>query len=146
MPTLFVEADEPLIVFPSLEDAERYLEREDVEAGVYPRAYDSAGKLYDIAVNNGRVSIVSVAGENDPAGLSRLLRRYLAALDKPVPSEANLESLVSMVLAEEEAFWAERDPYGERYAPRLPLWGCSLLLALAAGVIYLLLNWLRSGN
>jgi hypothetical protein len=42
-PPIFVKADEPLLVFESLERAVSYLEWQDVEAGVY-RGYDSSGR------------------------------------------------------------------------------------------------------
>ena len=45
---LFVAADEPLLVFPSVAAAERYLEAIDVENGVYPAAYGPNGELYRI--------------------------------------------------------------------------------------------------
>ena len=47
MSTLFVQADEPLLVFPSIEVAERYLEAEDVREGVYraPSGRQVSGSL-----------------------------------------------------------------------------------------------------
>jgi hypothetical protein len=33
----------------------------------------------------------------------------------------------------DEEFWAENDPYGDRFAKRLPWWGC--LIAATAAVL-----------
>jgi hypothetical protein len=42
---LFVAADEPLLIFPSIIAAERWLEAIDVENGVYPAAFGPNGSL-----------------------------------------------------------------------------------------------------
>ena len=42
--TLFVAADEPLLVFPSVSVAESHLEAIDVENGVYPAAFGPNGE------------------------------------------------------------------------------------------------------
>lgn len=42
---LFVAADEPLLVFPSVAAAAGYLEAVDVEDGVYPAAYGRPASL-----------------------------------------------------------------------------------------------------
>jgi hypothetical protein len=40
----------------------------------------------------------------------------------------------------EEAFWAEHDPCGERFAAHLPLWGCIAIIVVMAGIVYMLLR------
>ena len=49
---IFVTADEPLLVFRSVEDATAYLESQDVEDGIY-RGYDSDGRDYGIVAGSG---------------------------------------------------------------------------------------------
>lgn len=41
---LFVAADEPLLIYPSVAAAESHLEAVDVEDGVYPSAYGPNGE------------------------------------------------------------------------------------------------------
>src|SRR4051812_27052304 len=64
---LFVAADEPLLVFPSVAAAERFLEATDVENGVYPAAYGPNGEPYRVASLGSRVIIERTGEPNRPA-------------------------------------------------------------------------------
>ena len=124
MSTLFVQADEPLLVFPSIEVAERYLEAEDVREGVYPRAFGPSGERFSIIADGRRVVIKPMAAPADVTGLRELLQRSLSAVGEPVAEDASLPELVAAA----EAFWNDRDPAGDRFSKPVPLWGCLLIV------------------
>jgi hypothetical protein len=123
MPTLFVEADEPLLVFPSVEVAERYLEAPDVRSGTYPRAFGPSGEQFSITTTGEKVVITSLDAPVDEKGLYALLRRSLAAVGEPALEAAQLADLVAAA----EAFWNERDPMDDRFSKPMPWWGCLLI-------------------
>lgn len=124
MPTLFVEADEPLLVFPSAEIAERYLEANDVRDSVYSRAFGPSGEQFTVTAAGDRVVVQSLHAPPDPSGLETLLRRGLAEVGEPAPTSASLTDLVAAA----EAFWDERDPSGGRFSKAIPRWGCLLVV------------------
>jgi hypothetical protein len=126
MPTLFVEADEPLLVFPSVETAERYLEATDVRDGVYSRAFGPSGEQFTVTAAGDQVLIQSLYVPPDPSGLEALLRRGLAEVGEVAPPTATLADLIAAA----EAFWNELDPSGERFSRAIPRWGC-LLVAIS---------------
>lgn len=134
MPTLFVEADEPLLVFPSVEAAKRYLEAEDVRDGLYPRAFGPAGEQFTITAADDVVVIKPLNAPPDERGLQALLRRSLAAVGEPVPDWASLPDLVAAA----EAFWNERDPYGDRFSMPVPWWGCLLIIVCVVALLMFL--------
>ena len=79
---LFVAADEPLLVYPSMAAAERHLEATDVKNGVYPVAYGPNGEPYRIA-SEGDCVIIEATGEpSKPDEFRLLLLRYLEATDR----------------------------------------------------------------
>lgn len=131
MPTLFVEADEPLLTFPSPEVAERCLEAVDVDSGTYPRAFGPSGEQFSITTAGNKVVITPVDAPPDAKALEALLRRYLAAVGEPVSESATLADLVAM----EEAFWNERDPMGDRFSKPVPWWGCLLVVSSIAAIV-----------
>ncbi|MEH3123496.1 MAG: hypothetical protein PGN16_16255 [Sphingomonas phyllosphaerae] len=120
MPTLFVEADEPLLVFPSVEIAQRYLEASDVRNGVYSRAFGPSGEQFTVTAADDLVVIQSLHAPPDSSGLENLLRRGLAEVGELAPTSATLAELVAAA----EVFWVERDPLGERFSKAIPRWGC----------------------
>jgi hypothetical protein len=124
MPTLFIEADEPLLVFPSIEVAEGYLEAEDVRNGVYPGAFGPSGERFSIATEGDLVIIRSIDAPANPDGLRALLKRSLEAVGEPVSDAASLPELVAAA----GAFWNERDPIGDRFSRPVPWWGCLLIV------------------
>ena len=132
--TIFVAADEPLVVYPSVVAAERHLEAEDVRNGVYPVAYGANGKPYRIR-SDGRHVIIEPTGEpNRPGELRLLLQRFLEATGRIPAANSTDDDLVATVWAIESEFWREHDPYGDRFGTRVPLWGCiGFLLLMAAG-------------
>ena len=131
MPTLFVEADEPLLVFPSVEVAEGYLEAEDVRYGVYPRAFDASGRQFSISAEGNLVRIEPIDAPEDPDGLAALLRSSLSAVGQPASNEITLPDLVAAA----EAFWNERDPVGDRFSKPIPWWGCLLVIAGMVAIV-----------
>ncbi|UIJ46693.1 hypothetical protein LZK98_07035 [Sphingomonas cannabina] len=136
MSTLFIEADEPLLVFPSVEIAERYLEAEDVRNGVYPRAFGPSGEQFSITTEGERVIIRLIDAPADVSGLTGLLKRSLAAVDEPMSDAANLPELVAAA----EAFWNERDPFDERFSKSVPWWGCMLVLVGIVAIVAFVLR------
>ncbi|HUD94306.1 hypothetical protein [Sphingobium sp.] len=130
MPNIFVEADEPLLVFPDLKVAERYLEAEDVRNGIYPRAFGPSGEQYSIDADGSRVIISPMDAPADGVALMALLKRSLAAVGEQPHDDATLGELV----ASAEAFWDERDPVGDRFSKPVPWWGC-LLAVITVGAI-----------
>src|SRR3569833_2184518 len=90
---LFVAADEPLLVFPSVEAAERYLEAIDVGNGVYPVAYGPNGEPFRIR-SQGNQAVIESSGEpSRPDELRTLLVRYLQGVAQPVDDEAPTSEL-----------------------------------------------------
>jgi hypothetical protein len=132
--SIFVEADEPLLIFPSIKVAEWYLEAEDVRSGVYPRAYGSTGEQFVLETHGRRVVVRPSVEPADPNALARLLRRHLAAVGVTVSDDVDLPELIAAA----EAFWEERDPTGDRFSRSIPWWGCLLIVAVIAGVMVLL--------
>lgn len=78
---LFVAADEPLQIYPSVAAVERHLEAIDVEDGVYPVAYGPNGEPFRIGSEDNRVIIEPTGEPNRPDELRLLLLRYLEATD-----------------------------------------------------------------
>ena len=111
MTTLFIEADEPLLIFSSVEMAEQYLEANDVRDGVYKRAFGSAGEIFSVRAVGENVVICAVDQPPDPKGLYELLRSSLQNVGKEVPTDADLPSLVAAA----EAFWAGASAFRGRY-------------------------------
>lgn len=124
MPTLFIEADEPLLVFPSIEVAERHLEAKDVRNGVYPSAFGPSGERFSITTEGELVVIRSIDAPANPDGLRMLLKRSLEAVGEPVSDAVSLPELVAAA----EAFWNERDPMGDRFSRPVPWLGCLLIV------------------
>ena len=133
---LFVAADEPLLIYPSVAAAERHLEAIDVENGVYPAAYGPNGELYRIGSEGIRVIIERTGEPNKPDELSALIRRYLEALGRAPDASATFGELVGMAWATESNFWQEHDPYGDRFGTRIPPWGCIAFLLVVAAALY----------
>ena len=133
---LFVAADEPLLVYPSVAAAERDLEAIDVENGVYPVAYGPNGEPFRIESQGTRV-IIELTGEpNRPDELRLLLLRYLEAIGRTPDATATFNDLVTTVLGVESDFWQKHDPYGDRFAKRIPLWGCIAFVVTVAAALY----------
>lgn len=130
MTTLFIEADEPLLVFPSVKSAEQHLEAVDVRDGVYTRAFGPRGEPFSIRAEGERVVIRPARLPADPDSLQMLLRRSLQTVGETPPPDADLPALVAAV----EAFWEERDPFGDRFGTAVPLWGYLATGIAVAGV------------
>lgn len=133
---LFVAADEPLLVYPSVAAAERHLEASDVENGVYSAAYGPNGEPYRIASESNSVIIDSTGEPSRPDELRLLLLRYLEATDRAPDANAIFEDLVASVWAVESDFWKEHDTYGDRFGTRISPWGCTAFIAAVALVLY----------
>jgi hypothetical protein len=97
-PPIFVTADEPLLVFRSAEQAQRWLEWPDVEDGLY-RGYDSEGRLIEFGVKESRVKRRFLPGsridrdvvltiEQDPRHADELRNALTRALSRLRPPEA----------------------------------------------------------
>ena len=133
---LFVAADEPLLIYPSVVAAERDLEAIDVEDGVYPAAYGPHGEPYRIGSEGNRVIIERTGEPNKPDELRALIMRYLGALGRAPEATATFEDLVATAWAIDSDFWQEHDPYGDRFGTRISLWACLALLLVVAVALY----------
>jgi hypothetical protein len=138
---LFVVADEPLLVFPSVAAAQQYLEAVDVQDGVYPAAYGPTGKPYRVGTR-GRQVVIEPTGETEkPDELRTLLVQYLhRRIIREADVHVSLEALVEDVWKIESSFWQEHDPYGDRFGSRIPAWGCLAFLLAVATILYLVLG------
>ncbi|TFI58406.1 hypothetical protein E2493_09725 [Sphingomonas parva] len=134
---LFVAADEPLLIYPSLRAAERALEAIDVENGVYPAAYGPNGEPYGIGTDGQRVVIERTGQSDKPDELKALLLRYLHANGSAPSETTSLGALTTEVWRIESAFWREHDPYRERPGSRIPSWGRMAIVAGFAVFLYL---------
>ena len=137
---LFVAADEPLLIYPSVAAAQRHLEAIDVEDGVYPVAFGPNGEPFRITSDGRRVIIEATGEPNRPDELRPLLVRYLEAAGRTLGATATLDDLVAAAWAVESDFWQEHDPFAERFATRVPAYGGIAFLAGAALVLYLALR------
>lgn len=134
---LFVAADEPLLVYPSIAAAERHLEAIDVRNNVYPAAYGANGEPYRIDLDDNHVVIKRIGETNRPDELKLLLLRYLEAIGRTTSAAATFDDLVATVWTVERDFWQEHDPYGDRFSKPIPLWGCLTFLVFVTAVLYL---------
>jgi hypothetical protein len=133
---LFVAADEPLLVFPSVMAAERCLEAIDVENGVYPAAFGPNGEPFTIGTERNRIIIQRTGEPNRPDELKALLLRYLETVGQPADTSMGLHQIAATVWARESDFWREHDPYSDRFAKRIPLWGCIAVVTVAVMGLY----------
>ncbi|MCW2365532.1 hypothetical protein M2341_000979 [Sphingobium sp. B7D2B] len=129
MTTLFIEADELLMMFSSIEMAEEHLEAIDVRNGA--RAFGQAGELFAIETQGERVIIRAIEQPAEPDRLYELLRRSLQQVGEVVPLDADLPTLVAAT----QAFWTKRQ---RLVSAKLRL-GCVavvILLAVSAALIW----------
>ncbi|TVV71665.1 hypothetical protein [Sphingomonas solaris] len=126
MTILFIEADEPLLMFSSVEMAEQYLEAVDVRSGVYKRAFGQAGELFSIEAESEIVVIRATEQPADPDGLCELLRRSLHGVGEAFLPDADLPTLVAAV----EARWTKR----QRFATAISRWGCIVAVFMLVGL------------
>jgi hypothetical protein len=105
---LFVAADEPLLVYPSVAAAKSHLEAIDVRYGLYPAAYGPNGESYQIEADGDHVVIEATSEPDRPDELSGLLLRYLEATGRTSDATATFAHLVATVWAIERDFWLGR--------------------------------------
>lgn len=141
---LFVAADEPLLVFPSVRAAEGWIEAIDVENGVYPAAYGPNGEPFRVESAGKRVIIEPTGEQNRPEDLRALLLKYLQSRGQTVNDEAPTSELVQQVWRWESDFWQENDPCGDRFSKPLPGWCCAALLLVPAVVLFALVTTFRA--
>ncbi len=133
---LFVAADEPLLVFPSVAAAEQFLEAEDVKNGVYPAAYGPAGEPYSVGSEGKNVVIQRTGEPKRPDEFKVLLLQYLESSDHIADAEVSVDQLVAEVWTIESEFWQEHDLYGDRFGTSIPWWGCAAFVLTIGVVIY----------
>jgi hypothetical protein len=102
---LFVEDDEPLLVFPSIRAAENFLKADDVESGCHPAAYGPNGEQFAVRSEQGRVTVARIAQPDDPERLKAELLRYLEACEDPADAHEPLHDLVARAWAIERGHW-----------------------------------------
>ena len=127
---LFVAADEPLLVFPSIKAAENWVEAIDVENGVYGAAYGSEGEPHHIGTVGNRVVIEPTGEPNRPEDLRALLVKYLQTTGQTFDDRISTAELVQQVWRVESDFWRENDPYGDRFSKPLPRSCCVALVLI----------------
>jgi len=112
-PPVIVDTGSELLLFRSVEAAERYLEPIDVENGEYPAAYDSQGQLLELGIvrsptshlfglvqgTSEHVRIRPVAGPREHAQeLAARLRAYLGTLGAPArEDQGSLDTLLQQL-------------------------------------------------
>lgn len=133
---LFVAAAEPLLIYPSVLAAQRHLEANDVEDGVYPAGYGPNGEPFRISCEGKRVVIESIGEPNRPDELRRLLVGHLEAIGRPPDTTASLDDLTAAAWTVESEFWQENDPYGDRFSKPLPGWCCLALLLVPVPLLF----------
>jgi hypothetical protein len=140
---LFVAADEPLLVFPSVRAAERYIEAVDVENGVYRAAYGRNGEPYRVGSARKGVIIEPTGEPSRPEDLRVLLLKYLQSTGQAFEVDAPTSELVQQVWHWESEFWQENDTYGDRFSKPLPGWCCLALLVIPAALLFVLVTKFR---
>lgn len=94
---MIVVADEPALFFSSLSAAERWIEAVDVEEGIYPRAYDRNGVVYDVLPHGqGGLIVPRRDKQTDGDGLRSVLTRFLAATGIPFSTSDSVENLLEL--------------------------------------------------
>lgn len=92
---LIVEADEPVVFFASVRDAERWMEPVDVKDGVYSAAFGPAGEPHVISTDGKTVVIRPTGGAPQPEALKTLLLRYFSATGQATSDEISLPALLT---------------------------------------------------
>lgn len=131
---LFVAADEPLLVYPSVATAESDLEAIDVENGVYPIAYGPQGEPYRIWTEGNRVIIDPTGEPNRPDELRTLLARYLQVVGQPFEAGASTSDLVHQVVLIESEDW------DDRFLKPVPLSCCAAVILIPGTALYVLIS------
>ncbi|MEO8547165.1 MAG: hypothetical protein ABI422_02235 [Sphingomicrobium sp.] len=132
---VFVAADAPLLVFPSVMAAKNSLEAIDVVEGVYPAAYGPNGEPYCISCEGNRVLIEHTGGSNRPDDLKALLLQYLEACEDPADAMQPLDELVAIAWSIERNFWLRNNPFGGRSGARIPI-RAYIAIALVLGALW----------
>ncbi len=94
---IFIAADEPLLVYPSVAAAEADLEAIDVKNGAYSAAFGPLGEPFIISAYDDCVVIEPVSKPKMPEQFKALLMEYLDATGKPADPTESLASLVNKV-------------------------------------------------
>ncbi|TDO33813.1 hypothetical protein EV643_13182 [Kribbella sp. VKM Ac-2527] len=79
---MFVFADVDLNMFPSIADAQDWMEAIDVDDGEYTAALTETGRVLKMRTDNGLV-VLEMTDELDPDLLQRLLREHGQAIGQP---------------------------------------------------------------
>jgi hypothetical protein len=95
---IFVTADEPLLIFDSIERAVAHVEWQDVRDGIY-LAFDRNGRRIAFTTSGYEVGYALDDGESNPAELETTLRRILDRwLPSSVPPAATLAELEALAI------------------------------------------------
>lgn len=137
---LFIEADEPLLIFASSADARSCLEPVDVEGGVYSTAYGPQGQVYRLGCKGGHVTIERTGEEDRPEALKELLLRYFEGCKDPADEGEPLDVLVERAWSIECDYRDRCGSEDERRRFRMPLWGYVALIAIPAAILYFALR------
>ena len=135
---LFVEADDCLLIFASIADAESSLTKADVDDGTCREAYGRNGEPLEIRTEAGTVRIRHGGAVNRPDELKELLLRYFEDCADPADDTESLDAMVARAWAIEHEHW-ERCGEG-RGSTGIPLWACAVLIPLAIAGVYFLIR------
>jgi hypothetical protein len=131
---LFIECEEPLLVFACTAAAERHLEAIGGEDEGCAIAYGPKGEIYRIQYEGAGVRIEHSGEPDRPAELKRLLLHYLECCEDPGDATESLDSLVAQVWSLERDFWLKKTADCEAARGGFSAW-VVLFFVLAAGVI-----------
>lgn len=95
---IFVTADEPLLIFDSIERAVGHMESQDVQDGIYV-GFDRTGRRIDFTTSGYAVGYALDESEPNPSELEATLRRILDRwLPTDVPRAATLAELEALAV------------------------------------------------
>lgn len=91
---LIVTADEPALLFASIQDAERKMEPIDVAEGLYSAAFGPKGEPYTIRTDGMRVYIEETGTAPQVEALKAVLLHYFNAIGETPNSDLDLAALL----------------------------------------------------
>lgn len=93
-------------MFPSPDDAARYMEAIDVKAGEYPAIYTDQGNIIEASAARQTV-VLTDTGRSDSDDLTRRITRYAQRVGAPIPTD-RIAFANAVLRAEWDVRWPQR--------------------------------------